>query len=82
MPEVDPRGLFPKYEVKRRDGGSAPGARHHKCRYFVLDLDHDLHALPAIVAYAESCAATHPQLSADLMRLAEEILDGLTELKL
>ena len=82
MPEIDTRGLSRKFDVKRTDGGHQKGRRHHNCRYYVLDLDHDLHALPAIVAYAESCQATHPRLAMDLLRLADEIVDQLTELRL
>lgn len=49
------RGLYRKYDVRRTDGRDAPGEKHHGCRYFVLDLDHDPHARTAIRAYADSC---------------------------
>lgn len=60
------QGVFHKFDVRRVDGSDAPGGKHHGCRYFVLDMDHDQHAGPALAAYAASCAATHPALSAEL----------------
>lgn len=71
-PERDPskpaeqQGLFNKFEVYRTDRTDVIGGKHHKCEYFVLDVTHDQHAPAALRAYAESCKATHPQLSADL----------------
>lgn len=47
-------GLYRKYDVRRTDGRDAPGFKHHGCRYFVLDLDHDEHARAAIRAYRSS----------------------------
>jgi hypothetical protein len=64
------RGLYEKFVVERTDGSDGPGGRHYGCRYFVLDLDHDPHSLPALRAYAESCAADSPKLAADLLALA------------
>ncbi len=60
------RGLYEKFEVKRTDGRSAPGEKHDGCEYFVLDLDHDPHALPALEAYANSCREQYPGLAYDL----------------
>ena len=60
------RRLYEKFRVERTDGTSAPGAKHHQCRYFVLDMDHDPHAPAAIRAYAQACEADHPLLAADL----------------
>lgn len=45
------RGLYGKFNVTRKDGSSAPGGKHCGCDYFVLDLTHDPHAFPALVAY-------------------------------
>ena len=59
-------GLYEKFAVMRRDGSSMPGGKHERCAYFVLDLVHDPHAVPALRAYAESCRESHPLLSADL----------------
>lgn len=61
MPDTD-RGLYPKYRVERRDGNE----KHRGCACFVLDLDHDPHALPAIAAYATSCQTSRPALARDL----------------
>lgn len=48
------KGLIGKFTVIRNDGQSEAGQKHHGCRYFVLDLDHDDHAKPALAAYAKS----------------------------
>lgn len=63
---AEQQGLFRKFIVQRVDGSDAPGGKHHGCEYFVLDMTHDPHAAAALRAYAEACAVTHPQLSADL----------------
>lgn len=60
-------GLYGKYQIERVDGTSAPGRKHHKCEYFVLDLTHDPHAIPAIKAYADSCRNCFPTLALDLL---------------
>ena len=60
------KGLYEKFHVERTDGRSAPGEKHDGCEYFVLDLDHDPHALPALIAYEKSCRADFPGLAADL----------------
>ncbi len=62
------RGLYRKYDVKRL--GGTPG-KHEDCDYFVLDLRHDLYALPALKAYAESCEAEYPDLARDLRAMWE-----------
>jgi len=65
---AEEQGLFRKFDVRRVDGSSAPGGKHHGCEYFVLDTDHDPHAPAALMSYAKACAESHPQLSADLTR--------------
>ena len=65
-------GIYKKYNIDRTDGSSEPGKKHHKCIYFVLDLEHDPYALPAILAYAQACRATHPMLADDLFRAAAD----------
>lgn len=64
------RGLYGKYHVERIDGSSEPGGKHADCKYFVLDLTHDKHALPALEAYALSCQDEYPLLAQDLIALA------------
>lgn len=64
------RGLYDKFTVRRKDGSSEPGGKHHGCEYFVLDLTHDKHASAALLAYADSCAAEYPLLAADLREKA------------
>lgn len=62
------RGLNEKYYVARLDGADERSDdKHFKCDYFVLDLTHDPHAIPAIRAYAESAERDGYQaLAADL----------------
>lgn len=62
-------GLYRKYDVHRTDGSDAPGGKHEQCCYFVLDLTHDKHALPALKAYAKSCSDEFPRLAADLLAI-------------
>jgi len=57
------RGLYRKYHVERLHDKTG---KHRNCEYFVLDLDHDKHALAALRAYADSCEAEYPLLAADL----------------
>jgi hypothetical protein len=69
-------GLYGKFRVERTDGKSAPGEKHEGCRYFVLDLDHDPFALPALRAYERACAARYPALSQDLtLEIARMAMD-------
>lgn len=63
------RGVYLKYHVERLDGRSDPGEKHENCFYFVLDVDHDPHALPALEAYADSCKKSNPKLSRDLRKV-------------
>jgi len=64
------RGLYGKYTVERTDGGSEPGEKHERCRYFVLDLTHDPFTAAALRAYADACQAEFPKLALDLRALA------------
>ena len=65
-PDQTKLGLYHKFNVARTDGSSEPGGKHHADEYFVLNLTTDKHALPALVAYAKSCASEYPALAADL----------------
>lgn len=65
------RGLYHKFDVKRTDGESRPGGNHDGCDYFVLDLTHDPHAVPALKAYAVSCRENYPLLADDIERKVE-----------
>ncbi len=67
------RGIHQKFVVERTDGTSNPGKRHHGCEYFVLDLHHDPHAIPAIRAYAESCGRDGYEL------LARDLLERVAK---
>ena len=60
------RGLYGKFKVWRTDGKDSEGEKHDGCDYFVLDLTHDPHARPALLAYADSCEAEYPLLAIDL----------------
>ena len=66
-PLSDPKkGVIHKYDVQRTDGSSKPGSKHEHCAYFVLDLDHDEFAIPALEAYAAACKTKFPVLASDL----------------
>ncbi|WP_285905798.1 hypothetical protein [Pseudodesulfovibrio pelocollis] len=67
------RGIYKKFAVRRTDGSSRKGGKHHNCEYFVLDLTHDPHAIPAIRAYADSCRAEYPALAGDLDRIVDDM---------
>lgn len=62
-------GLYRKYRVERLHD---PTGKHARCDYYVLDLTHDPHAIPALRAYADSCAADYPHLAADLRAWADD----------
>jgi hypothetical protein len=72
-PEVKPAGvppgLYRKFDVYRKDGKDAPLEKHHGCRYFVLDLDHDPFAPLAMLVYAIACSETHTTLYEDIMKM-------------
>lgn len=57
------RGLYTKYSVQRLNDESG---KHNGCFFFVLDIDHDIHALDALSAYADSCRENYPLLARDL----------------
>ncbi len=59
-------GLIKKFNIARIDGRDLEGGDRAKADYFVLDLTHDIHAVPAIAAYAKACAPAYPLLAADL----------------
>ncbi len=63
-------GIYHKFNVTRTDGTDAPGGKHHGDQYFVLNVTYDRHAIPALRAYADSCATEYPALAADLRKLA------------
>lgn len=66
------RGIYKKFHVRRL---SDIDRKHLGCRYFVLDLDHDEHAIPALSAYAESCSDEYPLLSRDLEQIARKMAE-------
>ena len=61
------RGMYQKFVVTRTDDKSEPGQKHDGCFYFVLDCDHDPHALRALEAYRRSCQKDYPLLAADIL---------------
>jgi hypothetical protein len=64
------RGLYNKYTVTRNSDFMG---KHDDCIYFVLDLNCDPFAIPAIKAYIESCKDTYPVLAQDLYQLLHQI---------
>lgn len=73
------RGIYDKYDVRRTDGSSEPGGKHHGDQHFVLNLTTDKHAVPAILTYAESCQQDFPALARDLRAIAQEKLQSINE---
>lgn len=69
MGDEPARGLYRKYDVKRTDGSSEPGGKHEACSYFVLDLEHDEFAIPALKAYAKACAKEYPALARNIREI-------------
>jgi hypothetical protein len=61
------RSLYSKFKVTRVDRSHRKGGKHERCEYFVLDLDHDPHAMSALLAYAQSCESEYPLLARDLV---------------
>ena len=66
------QGLFAKFRVERLTPSSR-GIDHTDCRYFVLDITHDPHALSAAVAYANSCESEYPFLAEDLRSMVRGV---------
>ena len=63
-------GLYGKFNVTRTDGKDTPGNKHENCQYFVLDVTHDPHAKPALLAYADACEADgYGALASELRQL-------------
>lgn len=74
---IDKRmGLYHKFNVERTDVKHLPGEKHDRCAYFVLDITHDPHAIPALSAYADSCKADFPLLARDIWIKLEERKEG------
>lgn len=67
------KGLYQKFIVTRTDGKDKPGCKHHGCRYFVLDLTHDKHAIMALKGYVLSCGDEYPLLADDLISIIDEM---------
>lgn len=66
------RGIYRKFDIKRTDGSSKKGGKHERCAYFVLDLQHDKFAIPALRAYALACHREFPDLAQDIKRIAKD----------
>lgn len=66
MSDDKARGAYDKFRVIRRDGSCGPGGKHEHCDWWVLDLQHDPFAVPALRAYAAACRAEYPLLAEDL----------------
>ncbi len=68
--------VYEKYHIYRTDGRDATGEKHDGCAYFVLDLTHDPHAIPALEAYLVSCRQDFPFLSARLETAVHQMRAG------
>jgi len=61
------RGLYSKFLVERMDVEAAQ--RHRDCDFFVLDLNHDALAIPALEAYVKAARENgYHKLAADLQK--------------
>lgn len=65
MARDESQGIYRKYQVTRLND---PNGKHDICEFFVLDLRHDRHAVPALRTYAKSCSKKFPQLAKDIRR--------------
>jgi hypothetical protein len=70
------RGVYSKFIVQRTDGS----LKHQDCTYFVLDVNHDMFAVPALAAYAKACREEYPKLADDI-ELALASVNPALELK-
>ncbi len=70
---TQPKGIYSKYNVSRRDRRDQPGGDREHAHYFVLDLVYDPFAREALKYYAFKCAAEYPELAADLWRMIQVI---------
>jgi len=61
--------FYKKFEVNRTDGSDKPGGKHHGCKYFVIDIDHDPYAESALLAYAKSCEKKLPGLASAIRKI-------------
>lgn len=66
-------GLGDKYYVHRVDMRDAPGEKHYRCAYFVLDLTHDPFARWAAREYANIIADSNQELASDILALLNTI---------
>jgi hypothetical protein len=73
MSDDSKRGLYRKYHVIRLYDSTSQPDKHRDCEFYVLDMTHDPHAVPALFAYAESCQATNPKLASDLRNRATNL---------
>ena len=73
------RGFYRKFNVFRIDERDEQGEKHDGCEYFVLDLDCDPHALPALEAYEKSCREAFPALAHDLRTKRLKIVRAAAE---
>lgn len=69
------RGIYDKYEVRRRDGRDGPGRDREDQVIFVLDIRHDPYARQAAALYAAAASQEYPELSADLRKLLREVCE-------
>lgn len=75
--DKDQRGIYGKFFVVRTDGKSAEGEKHHECEYFVLDLNHDKFAIPAVKAYRDACRRELPKLGFDLGKIVDRMKEDM-----
>lgn len=73
------RGLYEKFRVRRTDGRSNKGQKHHGCEYFVLDLNHDKMAVFALREYARQAHLNgYDKLGDDLDKKVFQLSNRMT----
>lgn len=63
VPDDKKRGVYKKWAMKRLND---PDGKHDDCFIFVLDIDHDPFAVPALNAYIDACEHEYGPLAFDL----------------
>lgn len=76
------RGLYGKYIVQELDEVGELKAKQHEGRYFVLKVEKDPFAIPAMKAYARACADEYPQLAADINEWVAQALSIQTNARI
>jgi Rad3-related DNA helicase len=67
--DEQPGGLENRYRVEKLVD---PAGKHDRCKFFVLDPEHDVHARDALRQYAIACKHSNPKLAQDIDQWLKE----------